>query len=272
MILWKPKNEIVFCQCNENGPKVKINLLNGPVIGLYFCRVCVWWPCIRQGSFCNISVKNISKKHSIQKKLPLLAIVNDVKPLSLIEIKKVVKCHRLWLLKLLIQCLYKLEMCTGMERSAIEKELFFQFLVFFKANPIFQKTNFLVAQTEWGNVAKLLLYCFKTHNCNMHSTLNIYETLKTILLWKSKEKVLWKQWLVFAKYFVALSVFNLIFLFVGFLKEGQCNGKKRNFFFLQLLRFLWWKNWKLKKRPNPLSFLIPQVTFLWRKWLHCDKI
>ena len=123
----------------------------------------------------------------------------------------------MWLLKLLIRCLYKLEMCTGMERSAIEKELFFQFLVFFKANPIFQKTNFLVAQTKWGNVAKLLLYCFKTHNCRMQSTLNIYETLKTNLLCKSKEKVLWKQWLVCAKYFVALSVFNLIFLFVGFL-------------------------------------------------------
>ena len=117
-----------------------------------------------------ITQSKIFHRNIRYKKLLLSAIANS---LSLIEIKKVVKCHRLWLLKLLIQCLYKLEMCTGIERSAIEKELFFQFLVFFKANPIFQKTNFLVAQTKWGNVAKLLLYCFKTHNCSMHSTLNI---------------------------------------------------------------------------------------------------
>ena len=154
----------------------------------------------------------------------------------------------MWLLKLLIQCLYKLEMCTGMERSAIEKELFFQFLVFFKANPIFQKTNFLVAQTKWGNVAKLLLYCFKTHNCSMHSTLNIYETLKTILLWKSKEKVLWKQWLVFAKYFVALSVFNLIFSFCRFSQRRTMQWQKKKFLFFAIVEVLMMKKLEVEEK------------------------
>ena len=154
----------------------------------------------------------------------------------------------MWLLKLLIRCLYKLEMCTGMERSAIEKELFFQFLVFFKANPIFQKTNFLVAQTKWGNVAKLLLYCFKTHNCSMHSTLYIHETLKDNLLWKSKEKSALTI-IIFCKIFCCFVCFQSHFSFCRFFsKKDNAIAKKEISFFFAIVEVLMMKKLEVEEK------------------------
>ena len=46
MTIFGPNNKIVLCQWSENGQKVKIFTWIVPVIGLYFCRVCGWWPCI----------------------------------------------------------------------------------------------------------------------------------------------------------------------------------------------------------------------------------
>ena len=43
-IFWS-NNKIVFCQDSETGPRVSITWLVPCVIGLYFCRVCGWWPC-----------------------------------------------------------------------------------------------------------------------------------------------------------------------------------------------------------------------------------
>ena len=40
------KNKIVMCLQLENSSKVTKNSLVVSVIGLYFCRVCGWWPCI----------------------------------------------------------------------------------------------------------------------------------------------------------------------------------------------------------------------------------